>query len=361
MPRSKARRRIARCRSKGMSSPKLCHRPEADRGQVEAAAAGAPVGHGVVAVVGCAVAHGSIVPGRARRTGVQGNRIPAASRWDRTPHTPPRSPDAPCSCRRRPRARVVPASSPEPPAASAGARPNRRPGSPAYLARDAQNIADAYGRQTAPDGQLTPAYGLANAQHIGPAYEAQLLAQAATPDAAGADAGPSPCPGWNSGNPYRQAWNGTRGHDHAGAFTNRYGALLRGDVFAPMAGAHDPYTGAAADGPLPGRRDHHRVGAGQRADVLVAGRGPRRARLRRPHLRRAGPGHQRDPAAPGRDRGPAVLRPRRPAGARRADARARASRRSRRRTSSTAPRTRSTSSCRRRRSATRTPAPAARR
>jgi len=44
------------------------------------------------------------------------------------------------------------------------------PGSPAYLARDAQNIADAYGRQTAPDGQLNPAYGLANAQVIGPVY-----------------------------------------------------------------------------------------------------------------------------------------------------------------------------------------------
>ncbi len=37
------------------------------------------------------------------------------------------------------------------------------PGSPEYLARDAQNVADAYGRQTAPDGQLSPEYGLAGA------------------------------------------------------------------------------------------------------------------------------------------------------------------------------------------------------
>src|SRR5881397_2467994 len=66
---------------------------------------------------------------------------------------------------------------------TAGAAPSTgpAPGSPAYIARDTQNIADAYGRQTAPDGQLNPAYGLANAQIIGPDYEAQLLAQAATP------------------------------------------------------------------------------------------------------------------------------------------------------------------------------------
>lgn len=30
------------------------------------------------------------------------------------------------------------------------------PGSPAYIARDTRNIAGAYGRQTAPYGQLTP-------------------------------------------------------------------------------------------------------------------------------------------------------------------------------------------------------------
>jgi hypothetical protein len=40
---------------------------------------------------------------------------------------------------------------------AAAAPDDPAPGSPAYLARDAQNIADAYGRQTAPDGQLSPA------------------------------------------------------------------------------------------------------------------------------------------------------------------------------------------------------------
>ena len=32
------------------------------------------------------------------------------------------------------------------------------PGTPEYFQRDTQNMRDAYGRQTAPDGQLSPAY-----------------------------------------------------------------------------------------------------------------------------------------------------------------------------------------------------------
>jgi hypothetical protein len=125
------------------------------------------------------------------------------------------------------------------------------PGSPAYLARDAQNIADAYGRQTAPDGQLNPAYGLANAQVIGPVYAQQLLAQAATPTRPALSPGMA-VPGWNSGNPYRAGWDGSRGQITPVTFTNRYGALIRGDVFTPLPGAHDPYTGRELTGPFPG-------------------------------------------------------------------------------------------------------------
>jgi hypothetical protein len=136
-------------------------------------------------------------------------------------------------------------------AAPAAASSGPAPGSPAYLARDAQNIADAYGRQSAPDGQLNPAYGLANAQVIGPEYEAQLLAQAATPTRPALDPGML-VPGWNAGNPYRASWDGTRGHITPVAFTDRYGALLRGDVFTPKAHARDPYTGRALHGPYPG-------------------------------------------------------------------------------------------------------------
>jgi hypothetical protein len=55
---------------------------------------------------------------------------------------------------------------------AAAAPGNPAPGTPEYVARDVQNIADAYGRQTAPDGQLSPAYGLAGAGYIGPVYAA---------------------------------------------------------------------------------------------------------------------------------------------------------------------------------------------
>src|SRR3954449_9011211 len=125
------------------------------------------------------------------------------------------------------------------------------PGSPEYLARDAQNIADAYGRQTAPDGQVSPAYGLASAQVIGPVSAQQLLAQAATPTRPALSPGMA-VPGWNSGNPYRAGWDGTRGQITPVTFPNRYGALIRGDVFAPLPGAADPYTGRELTGPFPG-------------------------------------------------------------------------------------------------------------
>jgi len=125
------------------------------------------------------------------------------------------------------------------------------PGSPEYLARDAQHIADAYGRQTAPDGQLSPEYGLASAQYINPVFAADLLAQAARPNRPALTPAMA-VPGWNSGNPYRADWDGTRGQMTPVSFTNRYGALVQGDVFAPLPGAHDPYTGGALEGPFPG-------------------------------------------------------------------------------------------------------------
>ena len=59
-------------------------------------------------------------------------------------------------------------------------------------------------------------------------------------------------PGWNIGNPLRAGWNGTRGISTPISFLNRYGALLRGTVYAPKPGAKDPYTGAVLTGPYPG-------------------------------------------------------------------------------------------------------------
>ena len=168
------------------------------------------------------------------------------------------------------------------------------PGSPAYLARDAQNIADAYGRQTAPDGQLSPAYGWPSAQYIDPRRRRRPAGPGGRRPTARRSRPARSCRAGTSATPTARTGTAPAARCTPVSFTNRYGALLHGDVFAPLPGARDPYTGKALEGPFPGVVHHDRLGPGHRADVLVAGRGPRRARLRRPDLRRAGAGPQRD-------------------------------------------------------------------
>jgi dienelactone hydrolase len=125
-----------------------------------------------------------------------------------------------------------------------------QPGSPEYVQRDLQNMADANGRQTAPDGQLSATY-LTALQQQNPVFLGQQSNQLGDPNRLALTPGQF-FPGWNSGNPYRNTWSGTRGITVPVAFTNRYGALLRGDVFAPLPGAKDPYTGKALHAPYPG-------------------------------------------------------------------------------------------------------------
>src|SRR3954466_13258940 len=144
------------------------------------------------------------------------------------------------------------------PAASAQA-PGPQPGTPEYVARDNQNIADAYGRETAPGGQLqNPNYAQAMIQEHGEVFWQQLGQQLATPGqhpATPARLALTPgnvCPGWNGGNPLRRGWTGRRGLRVPVSYTNRYGALIRGDVFAPLPGARDPHTGAKLEPPYPG-------------------------------------------------------------------------------------------------------------
>ncbi len=124
------------------------------------------------------------------------------------------------------------------------------PGSPAYVQRDLQNISDAYGRIHSE--QLTnPAYLPALVQESSALSVSQLLEQAATPTRPAATA-VTLVPGWNVGNPLRDGWDGTRGRSTRVAFTNRYGALLRGTLHKPAPGARDPYTGKRLRGPFPG-------------------------------------------------------------------------------------------------------------
>jgi hypothetical protein len=127
-----------------------------------------------------------------------------------------------------------------------------QPGTPEYIQRDNQNIQDAYGRQGAPDGQLNnPNYGVALTQtNIGVGI-GQLLQQVATPTRLALTPG-NVFPGWNSGNPFREGWGGKRGLRAPIAYTNRYGALIHGDVFAPLPGARDPYSHRKLKPPYPG-------------------------------------------------------------------------------------------------------------
>jgi dienelactone hydrolase len=126
------------------------------------------------------------------------------------------------------------------------------PGSPEFIQRDTQNVADAYGRQTGPGGQLNnPNFTQAIvAEHTEVGFQ-QLAQQAAQPNRPAITPG-NVFPGWNGGNPLRRGWDGSRGQLTPVSYTNRYGALIRGTVFAPLPGARDPYSGAKLKPPYPG-------------------------------------------------------------------------------------------------------------
>jgi hypothetical protein len=111
-------------------------------------------------------------------------------------------------------------------------------------------MADAYGRNT--QQQLgNPAYLKALQTEHGEVWLNQLAQQAATPTRLAITPG-NVFPGWNGGNPLRRGWSGQRGLRMPVAYTNRYGALIRGSVFAPLPGARDPYTGRRIRRPYPG-------------------------------------------------------------------------------------------------------------
>ncbi len=59
-------------------------------------------------------------------------------------------------------------------------------------------------------------------------------------------------PGLDDGNPVRAGWNGTLGMRVGIDYTNRYGSLIRANLFAPLPGARDPYTGKVLTAPFPG-------------------------------------------------------------------------------------------------------------
>jgi dienelactone hydrolase len=134
--------------------------------------------------------------------------------------------------------------------ASAAVADAPAPGSPEYLQRDVANMAEAYGRQTAPDGQLSAAYLGALAAQSGPQFAEDLARQAANPTRPALTLA-AVLPGANLGNPLRAGWENSRGIRTPVSFTSRTGALLVGDVYSPLPGARDPYTGARLRAPYP--------------------------------------------------------------------------------------------------------------
>lgn len=136
-------------------------------------------------------------------------------------------------------------------AAEADPAPAPAPNTPEYLARDLRNVVDSFGRVTGPGGQLSnPSYLPALISGATLLSATQLLNQAADPLRPVLSAGQL-VPGWNIGNPLRAGWNGTRGISKTVSYLNRYGAKIRGTVYAPKPGAKDPYTGQTLTGPYP--------------------------------------------------------------------------------------------------------------
>jgi len=127
-----------------------------------------------------------------------------------------------------------------------------KPGTPEYFQRDNQNMQDAYGREFGPGGQVNNTnYTQAVITQHGETWWRQLGQQLAIPNRIAITPG-NFFPGWNGGNPLRAGWAGRRGMIVPVSYTNRYGALVRGDVFAPLPGAKDPYTGKVLKPPFPG-------------------------------------------------------------------------------------------------------------
>lgn len=126
------------------------------------------------------------------------------------------------------------------------------PGSPAYRERDARNRADAWGRIFGAGGQLrNPAYLLGLISQVGPKTVADWAEQARRLNRPSVTLGMI-FPPSNIGNPLREGWQGKRGRALPVAYTNRYGALIKGTMYAPLPGARDPYTGGRLGGPFPG-------------------------------------------------------------------------------------------------------------
>src|ERR1035437_6911959 len=114
-----------------------------------------------------------------------------------------------------------------PQSVASASSPAPKPGTPAYMARDVQNMEAAFGR---PLSQLeNPDYLPEFSQEALSLYTNQLETQLQNPTRPSLTGG-SILPGDAAGNPDREHWAGTRGLEQPVVFTAGDGASLRGDV-----------------------------------------------------------------------------------------------------------------------------------
>ena len=123
------------------------------------------------------------------------------------------------------------------------------PSDPAYLARELDNVAAMTGRQR--DQVSNPAFAAAVGIGTLDTYPANLARQLRQPT--------SPIvtlsqlvPAGRTADPFRIGWaEDARGVRTPFSYPNRYGATIRGSLWAPSLPFTDPVTGATTDGPLP--------------------------------------------------------------------------------------------------------------
>ena len=172
---------------------------------------------------------------------------------------------------------------------------------------DLQNIADAYGRITGPGGQLqNPAYLPALVAASTARTVEQLLTQAASPTRLALTAG-NLVPGLERRQPAARRLGAAPAGSRGGRLHEPVRRPAARHRLPPAARRPRPLHRRAADRAVPRRGAHRGLGAGLGGHVRVARPGPRRARLRRADLRRAGPGHQRDAPPPGLAAAPDML------------------------------------------------------
>jgi dienelactone hydrolase len=123
------------------------------------------------------------------------------------------------------------------------------PGTPAYWERELDNVARAHGRLVDQLGH--PGFHAAFAEGTTETFPDNLALQLEQPSRPILTLGQL-VPGGRTADPYRLDWaDQGRGVQVPFEYRNRYGATIRGNLWAPELPFTDPVTGTTTEGPLP--------------------------------------------------------------------------------------------------------------